>query len=84
MSAHTTSALAGAAEPAWVSQWRLPIPSRGLAPTSYALSSQLLPLPLLSTAVQQNSLALGEATWHSEGVSAAAVLIRQTEDVARL
>ena len=37
MSAHTTSALAGAAEPAWVSQWRLPVPSRGPAPTSYAL-----------------------------------------------
>ena len=38
MSAHTTSALAGAAEPAWVSQWRLPVPSRGPVPTSYALS----------------------------------------------
>jgi hypothetical protein len=45
MSAHTTSALADAAAPAWVSQWRLPIPSRGLAPTSYALYPQPLRLP---------------------------------------
>jgi hypothetical protein len=83
MGAHTTSALAGAAEPAWVSQWRLPVPSRGPAPTSYALYPQPLPLPLLPTELQQDSLALREASWHSEGVSAAAVLIRQTEDVAR-
>jgi hypothetical protein len=59
MSAHTTSALAGAAEPAWVSQWPLPIPSRGPAPTSYALYPHSpLPLPLLPTALQQHPLAL--------------------------